>query len=279
MKQASLELNFSCRDDRTVLNVLRQEPPWRALRAFPNESGEALVHLHNVSGGILGGDGLRLEADLKPGARAQITAVGATRIYRRRAENSAAYQATKVTVGDDAFLEYLPDPVIPFADSCFEQKSEIHLENGAGLIWWETLSAGRIAKGETFAFENVCAEIAIYARGAPIAREHYSLTPKLREMSSPARFGRFLYSTTMYVCRVGEPSGQWIALERELNDIGRLLLPGSAKWGASALVGEGVVVRGMAQSAHEIGEGLNVMWRTAKQKIWGRRALLPRKIY
>jgi hypothetical protein len=98
-------------------------------------------------------------------------------------------------------------------------------------------------------------------------------------MSSPARFGQFLYSTTMYVCRVGGTAQQWIALERELDEVGKSLAPGAAKWGASALVSDGVVIRGMARSAHEISEGLKAMWRTAKQNVWGRQALLPRKIY
>jgi urease accessory protein len=206
MPQAALSLNFTFKTDRTVLNVLRQEPPWRALRAFRNASGEALVHLHNVSGGILGGDNLRLHATLQPHAQAQITAVGATRVYRSPPGKPAATQATQFYVGKDALLEYLPDTLIPFAHSRFEQQSEIHLDEGAGLIWWETLAAGRIASGERFAFDHISQDTAIYAQGRPIAIERYSLHPKLSDLSSPARFGKYLYSATMYVCRAGKPA-------------------------------------------------------------------------
>jgi urease accessory protein len=122
MIDATLSLQFVLGQGRTVLNVLRQEPPWRALRAFQNSSNEALIHLHNVSRGILGGDQLRLNATLNQSTQAQITAVGATRVYRASEKKPAACQRTRLCVGKGALLEYLPDTVIPFAGSRFEQK-------------------------------------------------------------------------------------------------------------------------------------------------------------
>ncbi len=44
-----------------------QEPPWRVIRAFPQDNGAALVHLHNVSGGVLAGDDLHLDIAVGPG--------------------------------------------------------------------------------------------------------------------------------------------------------------------------------------------------------------------
>jgi len=279
MTNATLSLNFTLSGDRTVLRVPRQEPPWRALRAFPNSSGEALIHLHNVSGGILGGDRLALDATLYPCAQAQISSVSATRVYRSRGEGLPACQTTQLYVGKDALLEYLPDAVIPFAHSRFEQKTHIHLAEGAGLIWWETLSAGRIASGESFAFDYLSVETSIFAGGRPVAIERYSLHPQLHELSCPARFGRFLYSSTIYVCRAGESRARWLSLENELNLLARDISRDDVKWGASALVSDGVVVRGMAQSAPQISEGLRAMWRTAKQSVWRRPALAPRRVY
>jgi urease accessory protein len=285
MTNATLSLNFTLSGEKTVLRVLRQDPPWRALRAFSNSSGEALIHLHNVSGGILGGDKLALEATVQPRTRAQISAVSATRVYRSRADGSPACQATKLYVGRDALLEYLPDTVIPFAHSRFEQKTEIYLAEGAGLIWWETLSAGRVAGGEAFAFDHMSVDTSIYSGQRPVAIERYSLCPKLHELSCPARFGRFLYSSTMYVCRAGyvchpgKSLAEWMSLENELNLLGREISTDSVKWGASALVSDGVVVRGMAQSAQQINDGLRAMWQTAKQSVWQRPALAPRRIY
>jgi len=278
MKAATLALHFSAERERTSLRVLRQDPPWRALRAFHNCSGEALVHLHNVSGGVLAGDQLKLEVSLAPHAQAQITNVGATRVYRHRPGEPDARHSTFCEVGTDALLEYLPDAVIPFAASRYAQCTEIRLSQDAGLIWWETISPGRVAHGESFEFENYSVNTAIHSPAGPIALERYSLSPQLQDIGSPARMGRFQYSATMYVCRV-DASSRWLALERELNEQALVLSGPDAHWGASSLTCHGVVVRGMARHAHQISQGLHVLWQAAKQSVWGRDALPPRKVY
>ncbi len=278
MNCATLSLHFSNERARTTLRVLRQEPPWRALRAFANSAGEALVHLHNLSGGVLGGDCLQLEVSLAAQAQAQITNVGATRIYRHRTGKGDAKQTTICEVGSGGLLEYLPDAVIPFAASRYAQCTQIRLARDAGLIWWETLSPGRAAHGESFVFENFSVNTAIHGPDGPIALERYSLTPQLQDVASPARMGPFQYSATMYVCRV-DASSRWLALERELNERALALSGIETRWGASSLICHGVVIRGMARHAHQISEGLQTMWQAAKRSVWGREALLPRKIH
>src|ERR1700685_3772106 len=112
---AGLRLAFE-RDEatgQTVLAASHQEPPLRVVRAFRQEDGAALVHLHNVSGGLLGGDRLALMVNVGAGACVQITTTGATRIYRSRAGAPATTQSNEITVGEDGLLEYLPDAVIP----------------------------------------------------------------------------------------------------------------------------------------------------------------------
>ena len=67
---ARLELRFEASNRRTRLRVDAQDPPWKVIRAFQQANGGALVHLHNVSGGILAGDRLSLRIDV--GARAEV---------------------------------------------------------------------------------------------------------------------------------------------------------------------------------------------------------------
>jgi hypothetical protein len=44
------------------------------------------------------------------------------------------------------------------------------------------------------------------------------------------------------------------------------------------LIAGGVVVRGLAMEAHQVTAGLETFWRHAKQEIWGKPAIMPRKI-
>src|SRR3989442_799623 len=116
---ALLWLQFENRGGETVVRLRQQQPPWRVIRAFPGADGETLAHLHNVSGGVLDNDDLRLQVDVGAGARAQITTTGATRVYRSRSVDAVSRQHTGISVGHHGVLEYLPDPVIPFAQSRF----------------------------------------------------------------------------------------------------------------------------------------------------------------
>ena len=76
------------------LRVNRQDPPWKVVRAFRQPDGGVLVHLHNVSGGVLAGDRLALDVEVHAGAAAQITTTGATRLYRHRAGAADSEQVT-----------------------------------------------------------------------------------------------------------------------------------------------------------------------------------------
>src|SRR5579863_1822890 len=139
----------------TILRVKQQQPPWRVVRGFPAPSGELLAHVHNVSGGVFDTDSLDCSIDVDAGAQAQVTSTGATRIYRSRSADRSASQRLRVSVGERGYLEYLPDQLIPFAGSRFEQTAHVALSDGASLIWWDRIAPGREAAGEMFQFRSL----------------------------------------------------------------------------------------------------------------------------
>jgi urease accessory protein len=273
-----LELKFTRNGNRTCMFIQAQEPPWRAIRAFQNPQGQAVVHLHNISGGVVSGDSLRLSIEAGTSTRVQVTTVGATRIYRQRAEGDVARLVTFIRVNDGAMLEYLPDVTIPFSGARFSQSTTVSLGPNAGFVGWETVAAGRIASGEEFAFDCLDSECGIYSDTRPLALERYSLMPAARDPRSAARWGRFRYSTTLYVCHTGVAQSRWIGLESRLNDLAFQLTSHASRWGVSTLIEAGLVVRGLALEAHQITTGLFTFWGAAKQELWGEHAIPPRKI-
>jgi len=279
--QASLALDFK-RDQssgHTVLDASLQEPPLRVVRAFPLDDGSALAHLHNVSGGLLGGDRLALSVRVGAGASVQLTTTGATRIYRPPANSSATTQSTEIDVAENALLEYLPDPLIPFARARFSQRTTIHLAQGAGLFCWEILAPGREARGEVFEYERVEMKSDLYATGRRIGTERIRLEPRDRELGSLARLGPYRYWATFYICRVGPEPGVWLAAEQELRQLARKLSkPARAVWGISTLVAHGLVVRSLACHGRDVLAGLHALWHAAKLLLFGREAVPPRKV-
>jgi urease accessory protein len=277
---ARLWLRFEdCRGE-TVVRLKQQQPPWRVIRAFQTSSGEALTHLNNVSGGVLDIDNLRLRVDVGPHARAQITTTGSTRLYRSRSAGAISRQQTEVTVGEGGLLEYLPDPVIPYAHSRFRQSATIQLADSSTLFWWETIAPGREASGEVFAYHGLSSSLEIHAGGQPLAIERFAIEPALRDPRSAARLGSFRYFSSFYICQTGRDMESWLDLESQLGDLaGELSRPGELLWGVSALTASGVVVRGVAVKGRDLTCNLAKFWSVAKWALCGRAAATPRKSY
>lgn len=278
--QGRLRLHFTQGQGKTVLNVVEQATPLKVIRAFEQPSGAALVHLHNISGGILGGDSLEYTIDLDPHTEVQLTTTSATRVYRRREGAPSAIQCTEINVGSGALLEIVPDPVIPFAHSMYRQETHINLADGAGLFWWETIAPGRTARAELFEYDQLELVTSICAGERPIALENARLEPALRPLSSPARLGTYRYFCTLYICKVGVEPSQWLTLEAQLRALaGELSERNETLWGVSTLVAHGLAIRGLSMTGRPLSAGLVTFWQAAKQALYGREAVLPRKIY
>lgn len=275
-----LWMRFEDQGGETILRLKQQQPPWRVVRAFPNGAGETLAHLHNVSGGVLDSDDLRLQVEIGPDARAQLTTTGATRVYRSRSAGAIARQQTDIAVGARGLLEYLPDPLIPYAHSRFEQSAIIELLEDATLFWWDTIAPGREASGEVFEYHELRNSLDVRVGGKPVALERFAIEPKLRNPASPARLGHFRYFCSFYACQAGRARPGWSELESELGDLAeQLSRTGDVLWGVSALADCGLVIRGVAMKGRDLTCGLPVFWRAAKWFLCGRVAVMPRKMY
>jgi urease accessory protein len=261
------------------MRVDAQDPPWKVVRAFPQANGGALVHLHNVSGGIIAGDRLSLKIAVGPRATAQVTSTGATRLYRHRAGAPDSEQHLSISVAEGAVLEYLPDALIPFAGSRHVQRTTATLADQATFFWWEFLAPGRQAMGEQFAFERLQVETAVRSRLRPLVLENFVLEPNIRSVESTARLGGYTHTATLFAFQVGRSSSDLCRLESILAELAReASRPGVTIWGASALASDGVIVRGLSATARDLPATLARFWTTARRFLTGEEAVPPRKM-
>jgi urease accessory protein len=277
---AELHLSFENKaPSGTILRVKSQQPPWRVVRGFQVPSGEMLAHIHNVSGGILDTDSLDCRIEVAAGARAQVTSTGATRVYRSRSSERVATQSISVTVGESGYLEYLPDQLIPFAGSRFEQTARVNLCPGASLIWWERIAPGREASGEVFCYDSLASWFELFAADEPVAIERWNLTPSVRRINAVSRLGPFHHFATCYICRAGEPRDYWRALESGTQKVADELSGPEILWGVTCLPAHGLVIRGVSTNGRFLAAGLVEIWKSAKWQLCGRVATVPRKIH
>ncbi|QLH09605.1 urease accessory protein UreD [Candidatus Nitrosotenuis sp. DW1] len=109
------------------------------------------VYMISSSGGILQGDKYAIDITLEKNALAHITTQGATRIYGMNASN--AIQVVNVSLDDGAYLEFIPDQIIPYRDSRFYQEISFKVHDNATMIYSEIVSPGRIGMGEIFDYD------------------------------------------------------------------------------------------------------------------------------
>ena len=67
---------------------------------------------------------------------------------------------TLIRVGNGAFLEYVPDHIIPYRNSQFRQLLRVEMGRGSRAILWDALASGRVA-GERAGFDEVDSRVEI----------------------------------------------------------------------------------------------------------------------
>lgn len=109
------------------------------------------VYIMSSSGGILQGDKYMIDIILEKNTLAHITTQGATRVYGMNVSN--AIQVINVSLDDGAYLEFIPDQIIPYKNSRFYQEINFKVHDNATMIYSEIISPGRIGMGEIFDYE------------------------------------------------------------------------------------------------------------------------------
>jgi len=143
-KTGFLHLGFERRGSRTILAELDRRAPYMVQRAlYCDQKMPDLAHvfLINTSGCLVQGDRLALEVSVGSGARAHVTSQSATKIHMMDANYAA--QTQTITLADDAYLEFLPDPVIPHRRTRFVSDTRISISPTATLLLSEIIQPGR----------------------------------------------------------------------------------------------------------------------------------------
>jgi urease accessory protein len=143
-KTGFLHLGFERRSGRTILARLERRTPYLAQRAMycDQEMPDlAWVFLITTTGCLLQGDRLALDVRLGPGARAHVTTQSATKIHSMDANYAA--QTQTIVLSEDAYLEFLPEPLIPHRDARFVSDTRISVAPTATLLLSEIVQPGR----------------------------------------------------------------------------------------------------------------------------------------
>lgn len=150
--------------DRYMAYPLSVSPVFRLdANNNPNDTdAQKRVYLYrmNTSPGLLAGDKLSMSICLEADSELCLLDQAATKVHVMPEQQAAEVNYT-ITVGAGATLEFLPEPLILFADAMLKQTTEITVDATAGLSLGEIVLPGRIARGEVYEFREYFSRIRV----------------------------------------------------------------------------------------------------------------------
>jgi urease accessory protein len=174
VSENALETAVSAGRTRVIRSLAR--PPVRFVQPQLGIDA-ALVFVSAFGGGMLEGDDYRFQIDCREHSRLMFAPQANTRVFpcpggavtRQHIRGTVYAHATAVSGGD---------PTVLYAHSRFQQSQLWTLHAGARLALMDWMVAGRLERGENFAFDSFESEIRVEdAEGRPLLSDRLQVHP------------------------------------------------------------------------------------------------------
>ncbi len=168
-------LDLVCGLDDRVRSSLRSQSfsaPFHVSKPHFDEK-TLVVNIVNPTAGLFSCDRLSCRVSVERGASLLLTSPSSSRVHRATSEPACVTQQFYVASG--GFLDVWPELFIPQSGARYRQKTEIHLEETAELLYFEAIAPGRVASGEQFAFASLAWSTDAFLGDDHIFRERYRL--------------------------------------------------------------------------------------------------------
>jgi urease accessory protein len=170
---------------RTRLVTLRSETPLLVRRTSPRHAdGEVEVHLVGGAAGPLGGDRLRIEVTVGPGAHLCVRTVAAS-LALPGPHGAQSTLDVHATVAAGGSLRWLPEPLIAARGCDHVSRSLVDLALDASLTWREEVVCGR--HGEEPG--DALLESTVRHAGRTLIRQDVAVGPRAAGWAGPAILG------------------------------------------------------------------------------------------
>src|SRR5262245_33649869 len=201
-RRGRMELTFVLENGRTVLRDSYCEVPFKVTRVLNSRPPVAQMILMQCTAGLFGGDEVECSIRVERGAQVRISQQSAMKIHPSR--DRLAVQSNQIWVGSGAELQLFLEPVIPFTDSRFWQRTRLDVEQGGKLHFWEGFMTGRVGHGESWRFQEFSSETQLHSGGRCTYLDRFHLLPDSLQRSVWAMGNSNYVGTGLYV---GERAG------------------------------------------------------------------------
>jgi urease accessory protein len=173
---------------RSYLRTLDRRAPLIVQQALYFDAEMPLlpcVYILSGGGPNVDGDRYRQHFSLGPGAMAYISTGAATKLAEM--EHNYARLTQLIELADEAYLEYLPEPIIPCRHARYVSHTVVRVAPTATLAYGEILAAGRrhYGVGERFAYDVLSLTCRVERPdGSLLYRDKMVLSPSERHPDS-----------------------------------------------------------------------------------------------
>lgn len=185
----SARLELDCVAGATAVTSSYSSSPMKLLVPVPR-GASVWAFTASFGGGCVAGDHTSLDLRLGAGTRCFVGTQSSSKVYRNPDAIPSGHR-TVARLGAGSLLVFAPDPVQAFADSVYMQRQSFSLEAGAGLVLVDGLTAGRVARGERWAFTRLHSRNEIFVEGQLRLLDSLLLDPDDGPFGLPHRAGRF----------------------------------------------------------------------------------------
>jgi urease accessory protein len=157
-------------DNITTLAAQSFRAPFHLSKPYwDSDTRTLLVQVVNPTAGILSGDRLESAVTVDPGAAVLLTTPSASRVFRMRSGEARSLQIFRVAPA--AWLEVLPEPLVPHRGSVFHQRTTLDVAPGGSAFYADLLFPGRIAHDEIWAWQRLVLELEVRSADSLLLRE------------------------------------------------------------------------------------------------------------
>jgi urease accessory protein len=232
-------------------------------------------------GGVVGGDELRVDVQVDPGAHALITTPSATKFYRCDGRVSSQTQELHAAC---ATLEWLPQENIFFRGADARTATRVHVDADSRFIGWEINCLGLPARGEPFSAGALRLDLELWRSGRAVEPAPIKADPFCMEKGAAPIFldrMRLRGESEARGARWGlagqEAVGTLLATPAVREDVEALReLVADKPYAAVSLVDGVLVLRALAPQAEAVRNLFISAWQRLRPRIIGREAVLPR---
>lgn len=261
--EAYLNLGFTSRRGKTLLQECNHHGPLRVQRPFYPEGDVCHCYILHPPGGVVGSDSLQLKIESAPNSHALLTTPGATKFYRSGGRLAKQHQHLKVHGG---IVEWFPQENIIFPGADATISTRIDLDTTAGFFGWEILCLGLPTQKEEFDQGTVTTELKLYRENIPLLIDRLSIRGS-EDLHSVATLRGYPVTATCVAT--------WVTREMVEELLHQLPQTESCLVGITTM-GELMVARYLGYSTFEAREIFEQLWTWLRPKLFNRESCPPR---